>query len=97
MKTLLIEPVSPWENGYEESFKGKLRDELLNRESFETLLEALVLIERWREHYYTIRPHSALGDLALAWETIDAGPLSAPLRAALHGVARAPGLSYTVD
>ena len=46
IRTLYIEPGSPWENGYVESFKGKLRDELLNRESFETLLEARVLIER---------------------------------------------------
>jgi len=61
VKTLFIEPGSPWENGYIESFNGKLRDELLNRESFDTLLEAKVLIERWRRHYNTRRPHSALG------------------------------------
>ena len=61
MKTLFIEPGSPWENGYVESFNGKLRDELLEREAFDTLLEAKVLIERWRQHYNTIRPHSALG------------------------------------
>ena len=59
--TLFIEPGSPWENGYVESFNGKLRDELLEREAFDTLLEAKVLIERWRQHYNTIRPHSALG------------------------------------
>jgi transposase InsO family protein len=58
---LFIEPGSPWENGYVESFSGKLRDELLAREAFDTLLEAKVLIERWRQHYNTIRPHSALG------------------------------------
>jgi len=58
---LFIEPGSPWENGYVESFNGKLRDELLEREAFDTLLEAKVLIERWRQHYNTIRPHSALG------------------------------------
>jgi putative transposase len=52
---------SPWENGSIESFNGKLRDELLEREAFDTLLEAKVLIERWRQHYNTIRPHSALG------------------------------------
>jgi len=62
VKTLFIEPGSPWENGYIESFNGKLRDELLNREIFDTLLEAKVLIERWRVEYNTIRPHSALGD-----------------------------------
>jgi len=61
VKTLFIEPGSPWENGYVESFNGKLRDELLEREAFDTLLEAKVLIERWRQHYNTIRPHSALG------------------------------------
>jgi len=61
VKTLFIEPGSPWENGYNESFNGKLRDELLNGETFYTLQEARVLIERWREHYNTIRPHSSLG------------------------------------
>jgi transposase InsO family protein len=61
VKTLFIEPGSPWENGYVESFNGKLRDELLEREAFDTLLEAKVLIERWRQHYNTVRPHSALG------------------------------------
>ena len=61
VKTLFIEPGSPWENGYVESFNGKLRDELLNGEIFDTLLEAKVLIERWRVEYNTIRPHSALG------------------------------------
>jgi putative transposase len=61
VKTLFIEPGSPWENGYIESFNGKLRDELLDREVFETLLEAKVLIERWKVEYNTIRPHSALG------------------------------------
>jgi putative transposase len=61
VKTLFIEPGSPWENGYVESFNGKLRDELLNREVFDTLLEAKVLIERWRRAYNTVRPHSSLG------------------------------------
>ena len=59
--TLYIEPGSPWENGYVESFNGKLRDELLNGELFYTLLEARVLIERWRQSYNQLRPHSALG------------------------------------
>jgi transposase InsO family protein len=72
VKTLFIEPGSPWENGYVESFNGKLRDELLDREIFYTLLEAKVLIERWRQHYNRIRPHSALGyrppaPEAIAW------------------------------
>ena len=61
VKTAYIEPGSPWENGYIESFNGKLRDELLNGEIFDTLLEAKVLIERWRKEYNEIRPHSALG------------------------------------
>jgi putative transposase len=61
VQTLFIEPGSPWENGYIESFNGKLRDELLDRELFDTLLEAKVLIERWRRHYNTVRPHSSLG------------------------------------
>ena len=58
---LFIEPASPWENGYVESLNGKLRDELLNGELFYTLHEAQVLVERWRYHYNTQRPHSALG------------------------------------
>ena len=61
IKTLYIEPGSPWENGYIESFNGKLRDELLNREIFDTLFEAKVLVERWRREYNHIRPHSSLG------------------------------------
>lgn len=61
VRTLFIEPGSPWENGYVESFNGKLRDELLNGEIFYTLTEAKVLIERWRQHYNQIRPHSSLG------------------------------------
>jgi len=61
VKTPVVEPGSPRENGYIESFNGKLRDELLNVEIFDTLLEAKVLIERWRWEYNTIRPHSSLG------------------------------------
>jgi putative transposase len=61
VKTLFIEPGSPWENGYIESFNGKLRDELLDREVFDTLLETKVLVERWRQMYNTVRPHSSLG------------------------------------
>ncbi|MFC1919612.1 IS3 family transposase [Chloroflexota bacterium] len=60
VKTLFIEPGSPWENGYIESFNGKLRDELLNLELFTTLGEAKVLIEQWRREYNQVRPHSAL-------------------------------------
>ena len=60
-KTLYIAPGSPWENGYNESFNGKLRSELLNGKIFYTLREAQVLIEEWRQHYNRVRPHSALG------------------------------------
>ena len=59
--TLFIEPGSPWENGYVESFNGKLSDELLDGEVFDTLLEAKVLIERYRVRYNTVRPHSSMG------------------------------------
>jgi putative transposase len=68
--TLFIEPGSPWENGYIESFNGKLRDELLEREIFDTLFEAQVLIERWRVEYNTVRPHSSLNYRPPAPETI---------------------------
>jgi len=61
VKTLSIEPGSPWENGYAESFNGKLWDELLVREVFDTLLEAKVLIDRWRRLSNTVRPHRSLG------------------------------------
>jgi putative transposase len=70
VKPTYIEPGSPWENGYNESFNGKLRDELLDREIFTTLYEAQVLIERWRVHYNRIRPHSALGYKPPAPQTI---------------------------
>ena len=58
-KTLYITPGSPWENGYCESFNGSLRDELLNGEIFYSLAEARILIEAWRRHYNTVRPHRA--------------------------------------
>ncbi len=61
VRTLYIEPGSPWENGYIESFNGKLRDELLNLEIFDTLSEAQILVECWRRQYNTRRPHSSLG------------------------------------
>jgi len=61
VKTLFIETDSPWENGYNESFNGKLSNEVLNREIFYTLREAQVIIERWRQEYNTFRPHSSLG------------------------------------
>jgi transposase InsO family protein len=70
VRTLFIEPGSPWENGYVESFNGKLRDELLNRELFATRWEVQVLVERWRRHYNQVRPHRALGLRPPAPETI---------------------------
>ena len=69
-RTLYIEPGSPWENGYIESFNGKLRDELLDRELFYTLLEVRVLTERYRQIYNRIRPHSSLGYRPPAPETV---------------------------
>ena len=60
VKNLFIEPGSPWENGYNESFNGKLRDELLNGEILTSLKEAQILTERWRREYNEFRPHSAL-------------------------------------
>jgi transposase InsO family protein len=73
VKTLFIEPGSPWENGYIESFNGKMRDELLNREIFTTLAEAKVLISEWRTEYNQIRPHSSLNYRPPAPEAILTG------------------------
>jgi len=88
VKTLYIEPSSPWENGYNERFNGKLRDELLNTEIFYTLKEAKVLIERWRQYYNTIRPHSSLGYRPPAPQTIlprPVAPTYAMLRSSPQG------------
>lgn len=76
-KTIYITPGSPWENGYCESFNGRLRDELLNGEIFYTLREAQVLIERWRVFYNTRRPHSSLGYRPPAPETAFGKPVLA--------------------
>jgi putative transposase len=73
-KTLYIEPGSPWENGYCESFNGKLRDELLNGEIFYSLKEAQIVIEQWCNHYNTIRPHSSLGYRPPAPQTFNPFP-----------------------
>ena len=70
VKTLFISPGSPWENGYTESFNGKLRDECLNVELFNDLREARILIEGWRCHYNTVRPHTSLGYKPPAPETV---------------------------
>ena len=69
-KTAYINPGSPWENGYCESFNARFRDELLNGEIFYSLKEAQIIIEEWRKHYNTKRPHSALGYRPPAPETI---------------------------
>ena len=73
VRTLFIEPGSPWENGYIESFNGRLRDELLNGEIFDTLLEARVVIGNWRQDYNRIRPHSSLGYLPPAPGAVELG------------------------
>lgn len=67
---LFIEKGSPWENGYVESFNGKMRYQFLDGELFYTLKEAQIMIERWRVHYNTVRPHSSLGGLPPAPETV---------------------------
>jgi transposase InsO family protein len=80
VSTLYIEPGSPWENGYVESFNGRFRDEFLNGELFYTVTEAKVLIERWRREYNTLRPHSALGYKPPAPEALEVPPpYSAPM------------------
>jgi len=93
VRTLFIEPGSPWENGYVESCNGKLRDELLAREQFDTLLEAKVLIERWRRHFNVVRPHSSLGYRVP--EAIQPGSLASatPQQANLAGVGAGPTLT----
>ena len=80
-KTAFIEPGSPWENGYCESFNSKLRDELLNGEIFYSLAEARGVVETWRRHYNTKRPHSSLGyrppaPEVMQWPAAPAGPAS---------------------
>ena len=92
VKTLYIEPGSPWENGYNESFNGKLRDELLNGEIFYSLAQAAVLVEQWRREYNTVRPHSACGGFPPAPEAIKPSPwfLTMPV---LHGPPQVLGLT----
>ena len=80
IRTLYIEPGSPWENGYCESFNSKLRDELLAREVFYDLREAQVLIENWRLFYNTARPHSSLGYKPPAPRTILPATFMPPYR-----------------
>ena len=76
VRTLFIEPGSPWENGYNESFNGTLRDELLNGEIFYTLKAAQILIEQWRRHYNSVRPHSSLGYRSPAPQTVITSPIA---------------------
>src|SRR3954454_21749945 len=83
-KTATIAPGSPWENGYVESFNARMRDELLNGEIFYALREAQVVIESWRRHYNTIRPHGSLGFRPPAPEVIL--PAFAAWPAALRGL-----------
>ena len=92
VEMLFIEPGSPWENGYNESFNGKLRDELLNGEIFYSLAEAAVLVEQWRREYNTVRPHSACGGFPPAPEAIKPSPwfLRMPI---LHGPPQVLGLT----
>lgn len=85
VKSLFIEPGSPWENGYNEIFNGKLRDELLNRVIFYALREVQVLIERGRVHYNTQRPHSSHGYRVPAPQAVLPSPVVPPC-AALHAV-----------
>jgi transposase InsO family protein len=80
--TAYIEPGSPWENGYCESFNARLRDELLNGEIFYSLKEAQTVIETWRRHYNTARPHSALGYRPPAPQTVPWPPAPASSRGA---------------
>ena len=86
VKTAYIEPGSPWENGYNESFNGKLRDELLNREIFYSLKEAQVLIEQWRRHYNEVRPHSSLGYRPPAPQVVVSGKGDQPDESIFHSI-----------
>ena len=76
VRPLYMMTESPWGNGYVESWHGNLWDELLNREVFDSLPEAQVLVERWRKHYNQVRPHSALGYRPPAPEAIEPPPLA---------------------
>jgi putative transposase len=90
-KTAFIEPGSPWENGYCESFNSKLRDELLNGEIFYSLAEAKVIIEAWRRHYNTERPHSSLGYRPPAPEAVQwPAPLRGPASPAAPAMVSKP-------
>ncbi|EQB33923.1 transposase [Sphingobium ummariense RL-3] len=83
VKTFYITPGSPWENGYDESFNGSLRDELFDGEIFYSLAEAKVLIKAWRRHYNTVGPNSNLGYQSPSLETATS-PYPAPGSTSLH-------------
>jgi putative transposase len=91
-RTAYIERGSPWENGYVESFNGRLRDELLNGEIFTTLKEAQIVIEGWRQHYNRVRPHSSLGYKLPAPEVV-AWPASPAVEGARPAIALRPRLN----
>ncbi len=80
VETLHIAPGSPWENGYIESFNGKLRDDVLSREVFYSLKEAKVIVENWRLEYNNHRPHSSLGYMTPAAFAASRNPAGAPKR-----------------
>ena len=92
-KTAYIAPVSPWENGFIESFNARLRDELLNGEIFYTLAEARIVIESWRRHFNTLRPHGSLGYKSPAPEAFI--PAMTARTVAKPGKATCPCLLYT--
>jgi putative transposase len=99
-KTLYIEPGSPWENGYCESFNSKLRDEFLNGEVFYSIKELRVLVERWRVHYNTVRPHSSLGYRPPAqevWMTSTVGPEGLPIATLLPALPATPCNNLNAD
>jgi putative transposase len=97
-KTAYIERGSPWENGYIESFNARLRDELLNGEIFYSLREAQIVIESWRRHYNTIRPHASLGFEPPAPEVfvpaLAAWPAALRRRAPPARLVKGPTLNY---
>jgi putative transposase len=98
-KTLYIEPGSPWENGYCESFNSKLRDEFLNGEIFYSLKEVQVLAERWRVHYNTVRPHSSLGyrpRAPQAWLALNSGSAELETATRFPALHSPNGLSWSL-
>ena len=89
IKTIYIEPGSPWENGFVESFHSRFRDECLNREQLWTLTEARVVVEDFRNKYNLVRPHSKLGYQSPASYAASLHPSLAPVRPAEPGLTSA--------